>query len=77
MDKVKAQYVVITIQVDMNLIVVCERIMKLQPTKKIFRQRLVPIVDAVLDEFERTYHHRLHCFLDVSSLAQPKRYRES
>ena len=29
----KAQYVVIT-QVDMNLIVVCERIKKLQPAKK-------------------------------------------
>ena len=27
-------YVVITIQVDMNLIVICERIMKLQPAKK-------------------------------------------
>ena len=33
---VKAQYVVITVQVDMNLIIVSERIMKLQslpPTK--------------------------------------------
>ena len=31
---VKAQYVVITVQDDMNLIVVYERIMKLQPAKK-------------------------------------------
>ena len=31
---VKAQYVVITIQVDMNSIVIRERIMKLQPAKK-------------------------------------------
>ena len=31
---VKAHYVVITVQVDMNLIVVCERIMTLQPAKK-------------------------------------------
>ena len=31
---VKTQYVVITVQVDMNLIVVCERIMTLQPAKK-------------------------------------------
>ena len=31
---VKAHYVVITEQVDMNFIVICERIMKLQPAKK-------------------------------------------
>ena len=31
---VKARYVVLTVQVDMNLIVVSERIMKLQPSKK-------------------------------------------
>ena len=32
---VKAQYVVITIQVDMNsIVIICERIMKLQPAKK-------------------------------------------
>ena len=30
----------------------------------------MPIVDAVLEEFERTYH-LLHCFPDVSSLVQP------
>ena len=30
----KSHCVVITAQVDMNLIVVCERIMKLQPAKK-------------------------------------------
>ena len=50
-------------QVDMNFIVVCERIMKLQPAKKMnlnkskkfrFRQRLVPIVNAVLEEFEQS-----------------------
>ena len=52
---------------DMDLIVVCERIMQLQPAKKMnlminenfrFRRRLVPIVDAVLEEFEQTYHYR-------------------
>ena len=31
---VKAHCVVITAQVDMNFIVVCERIMELQPSKK-------------------------------------------
>ena len=31
---VKARCVVITAQVDMNFIVVCERIMELQPSKK-------------------------------------------
>ena len=31
---VKAHYVIITTQVDMNLIVVCERIMELQLSKK-------------------------------------------
>ena len=31
----------------------------------------MPIVDAVLEEFERTYHHLLHCFPDVRSLAEP------
>ena len=31
---VKAHCVIITAQIDMNLIVVCERIMELQPSKK-------------------------------------------
>ena len=31
---VKAHCVIITTQVDMNLIVVCERIMELKPSKK-------------------------------------------
>ena len=68
---------VITAQVDINFIVVSEKIMKLQPSKKMnyknfrFRRRLVPIVDTVLEEFERTYHHLLHCFPDVSSLVEP------
>ena len=31
---VNAHYVVMTLQADMNLIVVCERVMKLQPAKK-------------------------------------------
>ena len=54
---VKAHCLVITAQVDMNFIVICERIMKLQRSKKMnlmnerFRRRLVPIVDAVLEEF--------------------------
>ena len=57
---VKAQYVVITVQVDMNLIAVSERIMELQSSKKMMmmmmkkfrlRRRLVPIVNAVLEEF--------------------------
>ena len=76
---VKAHCVVITAQVDMNFIVVCERIMELQPSKKMnlnhknfrFRRRLVPIVDAVLEEFEQSYHHLLHCFPDVRSLVEP------
>ena len=34
------------------------------------RRRLVPIVDAVLEEFEQIYHHLLHCFPDVSSLVE-------
>ena len=57
---VKKHCVIITAQVDMNFIVVCERIMELQPSKKMtmmhknfrFRRRLVPIIDAVLEEFE-------------------------
>ena len=32
--KVKAHCVIITAQVDVNLIIVCERIMELQPSKK-------------------------------------------
>ena len=50
--------------------------MELQPGKKMksdefrFRWRLVSIVDAVLEEFERTYH-LLHCFPDVRSLFEP------
>ena len=60
---IRTHCVVITAQVDMNFIVVCERIMKLQPAKKMnlnkskkfrFRQRLVPIVNAVLEEFEQS-----------------------
>ena len=31
----------------------------------------MPVVDAVLEEIERTYHHLLHCFPDVSSLVEP------
>ena len=34
-----------------------------------FRQWL--IVDAVLEEFERTYHLLLHCFPDISHLVEP------
>ena len=53
---VKAHYVVITVQVDMNLIVICERIMELQPAKKMnvmmnnnfrFKRRLVPLSGGV------------------------------
>ena len=29
------------------------------------------IIYTVLEEFERTYHHLLHCFPDVSSLVEP------
>ena len=36
-----------------------------------FRRWLVPIVDVVLEEFEWTYHHLLHCFPDVRSLVEP------
>ena len=66
---------VITVQVDMNLIAVTaikeedddddddERIIKIFR----FRRWLVPIVNAVLEEFEQTYH-LLHCFPDVRSL---------
>ena len=54
----------------MNFIVASERIMKLQPAKKMnlmFTESLkilylYGIVDAVLEEFEWTY-----CFSDVSS----------
>ena len=28
------------------------------------------IVDAVLEEFERSYHYLLHCFPDVRSLVE-------
>ena len=72
---VKAQYVVITVQVDMSLIVVCERIMKVQPAKMIesddddddeqiirFGRELVLIVDGI--------YHLLHCFPDVNSLVE-------
>ena len=31
----------------------------------------MPIVDAVLEEFERSYHHFLHCSPDVKSLVEP------
>ena len=37
---VKAQCVIITVQIDMNSIVVCERIMKLQPAKKMYRMMM-------------------------------------
>ena len=36
-----------------------------------FRQQLVPIVDTVLEEFERTYHHLLHRFPYVRSFVEP------
>ena len=29
------------------------------------------IIDAVLEEFEWSYHHFLHCFSDVRSLVEP------
>ena len=35
----KAHSVIITAQVDMNLIVVCERIMELQPSKKMMMKK--------------------------------------
>ena len=80
---VKAHCVIINAQVDMNLIVVCERIMELQPSKKKmmvmnykifrFRRRLVPIVDAVLEEFERTYHHLLHLVEPVARVEEIQR----
>ena len=31
----------------------------------------MPIVDAVLEEFEWTYHHLLYSFPDASSLVEP------
>ena len=31
----------------------------------------MPIVDSVLEEFERSYHHLLHCFPDIRSLVEP------
>ena len=31
----------------------------------------MPIIDAVLEEFERSYHHLLHYFPDVRSLVEP------
>ena len=37
----------------------------------------MPIVDAVPEEFELTYHHLLHCFPDVRSLVEPVRDTES
>ena len=36
-----------------------------------FRRQLVPIIDAVLEEFEQSHHHLLHCFPDVRSLVEP------
>ena len=30
----------------------------------------MPIVDVVLEEFEQSYHHLLHCFSDVRSLVE-------
>ena len=71
---VKAHSVVITVQVDMNSIVVCERIMKLQPAKKM---NLIMMNESdgswcrKLTLFERTYHHLLYCFPDESSLVEP------
>ena len=38
---VKAHCVIITAQVDMNLIVVCERIMELQPSKKMMMMMMM------------------------------------
>ena len=29
------------------------------------------IIDAVLEEFEWSYHHLLYCFSDVRSLVEP------
>ena len=43
---VKAHCVII----DMNLIVVCERIMELQPSKKMMMNELLPIVDSVMED---------------------------
>ena len=40
---VKAHCVIITAQVDMNFIVVCERIMELQPSKMI--EQIIKILD--------------------------------
>ena len=31
----------------------------------------MPIVGAVLEEFEQSHHHLLHCFPDVRSLVEP------
>ena len=31
----------------------------------------MPIVDTVLEEFEQSYYHLLHCFSDVRSLVEP------
>ena len=49
-----------------------ERIIKIYR----FRQRLVPIVDTVLEEFEWSYHHLLHCFPDIRSLVESVPRRE-
>ena len=38
---VKGHCVIITAQVDMNLIVVCERIMELQPSKKMMMMMMM------------------------------------
>ena len=51
----------------MNFIVVCERIMELQPGKDDDER----IINAVLEEFEWSYHHLLHCFPDIRSLVEP------
>ena len=37
----------------------------------------MPMVDAVLEEFEQSYHHLLHCFPDVRSLVENGRDTES
>ena len=66
---------VITAQVDMNLIVISERIVKLQPSKKMNLIMMNESLDldggcyVILEEFEWTYH-LLHCFSDVSSLVE-------
>ena len=56
----------------MNLIVVGEQIIKLQPAKKMNLTMMImmmmnELVDVVLEKFELTYH-LLHCFPDVKAV---------